>query len=133
MHMRVINGKEVELTVLLKLKNELWPHYGLESLKQQISDLVSFEDEFLYVRFKGNSPAGLIELTIRNHAPGGGNARVLYLEGWCVSSEYTCMGYGRRLIAFAQEWAKEQGYRALASLHHTPITEKFTNQLVLKR
>ena len=113
--MKIVDGKEVDRDILLKLRNELWPHHGIKALQQQISDLMSSNDEFLYVGFEGDSPVGFIELKIRDSAPGSDNARVPYLEGWCVSPSYRNRGYGRRLVAFAERWAKEQGYRVLAS------------------
>lgn len=123
--MKVIDGKEVDRAILLTLRNELWPHYGLEALEQQISELMNSDDEFLYVGFEGDSPIGFIELTIRESAPGSENARVPYLEGWCVSSKHRGKGYGRRLVAFAERWAKEQGFRVLAS----DTTSRYTGSL----
>jgi len=53
--MKIIDGKQVDRPVLLTLRHELWPHYGFDALGQQISELMSSTDEFLYVGFDGDS------------------------------------------------------------------------------
>ena len=58
---------------------------------------------------------GYIELNIRNHAEGSQATAIPYIEAWYIEPAWRQQGYGESLLRFAEQWAKEQGYRELAS------------------
>ena len=58
---------------------------------------------------------GFIELSIRNYAEGSSEPEVPFVEGWYVDSACQGLGLGRKLIAAAESWAREQGYNELGS------------------
>lgn len=59
--------------------------------------------------------AGFIELNIRNFAEGSVESAVPYVEGWYIDPEYQEQGFGKALMLAAEQWAKDKGYRELAS------------------
>lgn len=59
---------------------------------------------------------GFVEVGLRSHADGC-DARypVAFIEGWYVQPLYRRRALGRALMAAAEEWARSQGARELAS------------------
>lgn len=59
--------------------------------------------------------AGFLEFNVRNYAEGSRSPRVPYVEGWYVRRAFRGRGLGRALMTAAEAWAREQGFRELAS------------------
>jgi aminoglycoside 6'-N-acetyltransferase I len=57
----------------------------------------------------------MLELELRSVAEGCDGSPVPYVEAWYVAPEMRRRGAGRALIEAAREWARERGYRELAS------------------
>ena len=58
---------------------------------------------------------GFAELSIRNYAEDCVTDRIAYLEGWYVVPEARRRGFGRALVAAAEDWARAQGCTEFAS------------------
>jgi len=104
----------------LRMRAALWPGADAEHAAEI--------DEFLRARegghtdpaavlvgsSSGESLCGFIELSVRSYAEGcAGSAP--YVEGWYVDPQVRGEGKGRGLMQAAEEWARERGYRELAS------------------
>ena len=61
------------------------------------------------------SIAGFVEAGSRPYADGCDRSPVGYIEAWFVDPDERCAGYGRALLAAAEEWARTRGYREMAS------------------
>ena len=60
--------------------------------------------------------AGFLEVDLRSHADGCDPSRPAgYIEGWYVAENYRNRGIGRKLLAAAEDWARTQGCREIAS------------------
>jgi aminoglycoside 6'-N-acetyltransferase I len=60
--------------------------------------------------------AGFVEAGLRSHADGCDPLQpVGFLEGWYVAPDFRRQGIGGRLAAAAEEWARGQGCREMAS------------------
>jgi aminoglycoside 6'-N-acetyltransferase I len=68
---------------------------------------------FVSARLNGRL-SGFLELSIRNYAEGC-LGTTPYVESWYVDRDVRGSGIGRRLVAAAEDWARAQGYRELAS------------------
>lgn len=62
----------------------------------------------------GGGAAGLLELSVRNYAEGC-SGPTPYIEAWYVDQDVRQQGIGRALVAAAEQWAKQRGYREIAS------------------
>jgi aminoglycoside 6'-N-acetyltransferase I len=63
----------------------------------------------------GGGLAGFAEVGSRPFADGCDTSPVAYLEGWYVDADVRRQGVGAALVRAAEEWARRQGYRELAS------------------
>lgn len=59
--------------------------------------------------------AGYVEIASRSYADGCATSPVGYVEAWYVDADVRRTGYGRALLAAAEEWARAQGYTEIAS------------------
>lgn len=58
---------------------------------------------------------GYIEAGTRNYAEGCDSSPVAYIEAWYVDEELRGQGWGGRLVAAVERWARDKGLRELAS------------------
>jgi aminoglycoside 6'-N-acetyltransferase I len=59
---------------------------------------------------------GFLEVDLRSHADGCNPLRpVGYIEGWYVADNHRHKGIGRKLLAAAEDWARDQGCVEVAS------------------
>lgn len=58
---------------------------------------------------------GFLETSIRYYADGCKTRNVGYIEGWYVDPDLRLQSVGRSLVAAAEQWAREQGCREMAS------------------
>ena len=58
---------------------------------------------------------GFAEFGSRPYADGCDTSPVAFLEGWFVDADLRRKGVGMALLRAGEEWARQQGYRELAS------------------
>jgi aminoglycoside 6'-N-acetyltransferase I len=66
---------------------------------------------------------GYVEVGTRAYAEGCDTSPVAYVEAWYVDEELRRQGWGGRLFAAVEKWARDKGLRELASgslLDNTP-------------
>jgi aminoglycoside 6'-N-acetyltransferase I len=68
---------------------------------------------FVSPRLEGGL-AGFLELSVRDYAEGCAGPTP-YVESWFVDPDQRGRGAGAGLVAAAERWARERGYRELAS------------------
>ena len=63
----------------------------------------------------GGGLCGFLEVHLREYAEGCTDSPVPYIEGWFVDADSRRNGIGRALVRAAEQWAKQQGFREMAS------------------
>ena len=58
---------------------------------------------------------GFVEVELRSYAEDCEASPVPYVEGWYVDEDLRRSGVGRALIEAAMDWAREHGFREIAS------------------
>lgn len=75
-----------------------------------------FSEETVFVWERDRSGlGGFLSLSLREWAEGCESMPVPYVEGWWVAPDLRRAGVGRELVAAAENWCIQHGYRELAS------------------
>jgi aminoglycoside 6'-N-acetyltransferase I len=99
---------------LAAMRHLLWPE---STLQEHLRELEAGVPAINFVAVDVHeSPIGFLEANIRSHADGCDPFRpVGYVEGWFVREEFRQQGVGRELLRAAEEWARSQGCKEMAS------------------
>ena len=100
----------------LRLSRVLFPHHSVEDLAAGMHEHRRRADAQVFVAERADgSLAGFVEVGTRPYADGCDTSPVAYIEAWCVDPDVRRQGHGRALLAAAEAWAREGGYREMAS------------------
>lgn len=99
------------------MRREFWPHCSDEEHALEIERIARGDCGVVFVAERESAGlCGFAELSIRHdHVEGASAAPVAYLEGWYVDADMRGREVGRQLLASAEQWAAERGFRELAS------------------
>lgn len=107
---------------LAELCFALWPESPLQKHAQELAERLPSRTpgNLPFTYFVAQTPdgqlIGFVEVGLRSHADCCDPSRpVGFIEGWFVAPEFRRAGVGQRLIAAAEDWAREQGCREMAS------------------
>ena len=108
--------------VLAAMCHQLWPDATAEEHASALRPILSGRfpgalPEILFVaEDNGGRVVGFIEVSLRSHADGCDPAcPVGYIEGWYVELAFRRHRIGAKLVAAAEEWARQQGCKEMAS------------------
>lgn len=109
--------EERDLAEWLRLRASLWDQTSEDAHKEEMVDIIEHPDsQFVGVADTGDGRlAGFLEASIRQHVEDCETENVGYLEGWFVDPEHRQRGIGARLVAAAENWARERGCTEMAS------------------
>ena len=94
----------------------LFPEYVAEDVAKGMKEFRARTDADVFVVDRGDgSLAGFVEAGSRPYADGCDTSPVGYVEAWYVDEDLRRQGYGRALLQAAEDWARRQGYREMAS------------------
>jgi aminoglycoside 6'-N-acetyltransferase I len=119
-HVRLAQGTDVP--ELAQMRALLWPDGSVEEHRKELSSAFSGEAAstlptatFVAVGESG-ALIGFLEAGLRSHADGCDTARpVGFVEGWFVHQAFRGQGVGETLMRAAEDWARSQGCREMAS------------------
>jgi aminoglycoside 6'-N-acetyltransferase I len=111
-----------EVTRMMAL---LWPDASIEDLSKEFDSFLplsahesagTLPSELLVSCDEDGTLTGFIEVGLRSHADGCDIAQpVGFIEGWFVHEHSRHCGVGRELMRAAEDWARAQGCREMAS------------------
>jgi aminoglycoside 6'-N-acetyltransferase I len=111
-----------DLPALLPLRDALWPGAAGGEHRRELENMLTaktfgpYPCVVLIADAGEGSVAGFVEVGLRSHADGcDPDHPVGYLEGWFVAAAWRGQGAGRALVEAAEEWARSQGCREMAS------------------
>ena len=113
-------GFGVRLSLLLVIAG-VWPDGTLAEHAAEVAALVaghprSTLPQATFCAEEEGELIGFLEVGLRSHADGCDPARPCgFLEGWFVAPDHTRRGVGRARVKRAEDWARAQGARELAS------------------
>jgi aminoglycoside 6'-N-acetyltransferase I len=107
---------------LARLRASLWPTGSVEEHARELQAILAGDAAgnatlviFVWVTGHG-SLAGFVETRVRSHADECDESRpVGYVEGWFVAEGRRRQGIGAALVRAAEDWARQQGCKEMAS------------------
>jgi len=107
---------------LVRMHEALWPKTPAEEHARELTQIlegkpvVTMPLIILVAEAGDRTLAGFLEVDLRSHADGCNPLRpVGYIEGWYVAENHRHKGVGRKLLAAAEDWARNQGCVEIAS------------------
>lgn len=107
---------------LSRFFESLWPESSTEEHGRELAEILEGKQRgslplvvFVAEGLDG-ALVGFIEIGLRSHADGcDPSAPVGFVEGWFVTEGERRKGVGRQLIEAAEDWARRQGCKEMAS------------------
>ena len=107
---------------LARLRAALWPESSAEEHAQELRSILDGKAPGqlplieLVAEDRSRELVGFAEVGLRSHADGCDAARAVgYLEGWYVAESHRKRGIGRKLLQAAEDWARKQDCKEMAS------------------
>ncbi len=111
-----------DLNQLSSLVHALWPESSIVEHARELALTLSGNPPstlplvIFVAEAPGGTLTGFLEAGLRSHADGCDTTRpVGYVEGWYVVESHRRTGVGAALLRAAEEWARSQGCREIAS------------------
>lgn len=100
----------------LRMRLMLWPELAGTDYPAEMEHLLAdpVTPVFVMQRPQGGL-GGFLEAGMRKYADGCETAPVGYIEGWFVDEDLRGQGVGAALMRAAEEWARSQGLKEMAS------------------
>ena len=100
----------------LRMRSALWPDCPPHEHVVEMDEYFTGAQvaAFVAVRPEGGL-GGFLEAGLRPYADGCDTKPVGYIEGWYVDADLRLQGIGAQLVRAAEDWAREQGCREMAS------------------
>ncbi|MDB4998653.1 MAG: GCN5-related N-acetyltransferase [Myxococcaceae bacterium] len=121
MSSQIRRGVPGDVDAIGRLKAALWPDGSVEEHASESALILAGHPRstmplVLLVAEAAGSVVGFIEVGLRSHADGCDPMHpVGFVEGWYVVPEHRGQSVGRALMVAAEEWARAQGCREMAS------------------
>lgn len=115
--MQIRTANKDDAAEWLRMRTALWPE-SPEDHPPEIEQFFADKGDDLEIFVAENEDGrlcGFLEAGTRSYAEGCRSSPVGYIEGWWVDSSYRQKGIGARLVAAAEEWARERGLTEMAS------------------
>lgn len=119
---RIRRATPADLDQLATLRTALWPESPIAEHAQELSSILAGKPLGILplVIFVAESSdgalVGFLEAALRSCADGCDPTHpVGYVEGWYVSESHRRRGVGAALLHAAEDWARSQGCREIAS------------------
>ncbi|HUB17359.1 MAG TPA: GNAT family N-acetyltransferase [Acidobacteriaceae bacterium] len=120
--MRIRRAVPGDLEPLAGLCHALWPESPRDEHRREVAAILagSTPSTLPLIHLVAEAPdgrlVGFLEAGLRSHADCCDASRpVGYIEGWYVEETFRRRGVGRLLMAAAEDWARTQGCREMAS------------------
>lgn len=104
------------------MRTALWPESSAEEHAKELQLILSgqFPGTMLLVIFVAEASdgtlEGFLEAGLRSHADGCDESHAVgYVEGWYVREDLRQQGIGAELVRAAEDWARGQGCKEMAS------------------
>jgi len=114
MNIEVISSQNLRQFTELVL--ELWNDCSFEEEFENYKSIIDSETEICYIVRHQQQYIAFIHLSTRSdYVEGAEDLPVAYIEGIYVRPAYQKQGIAKALIKMAEDWAKQKGFKQIAS------------------
>src|SRR4051812_10725013 len=100
----------------LRMRKALWPAVADEMHHFEMEGQLNSAANAVFVLQRENAGlGGFIELSVRERVDGSMSPKVAYIEGWYVDADLRGKQFGKKLIQQAEDWARQNGLKEIAS------------------
>ena len=104
------------LKALIELVVELWDDCDFDEELENYQTLIGSETEICYLVKNQAQYIAFIHLSTRHdYVEGATELPIAYVEGVYVKPNFQKQGVAKKLIRAAEDWAKQKGYKQMAS------------------
>ncbi|MCU0437466.1 MAG: GNAT family N-acetyltransferase [Raineya sp.] len=115
-HLKIEQLSSDNLTELTHLTLELWDDCVFEEEYAFYKSLIDKESDVCFLAKSENIFIGFIHVSARHdYVEGAENMPLAYIEGIYVKPDYQNRGVAKALITEAENWAKQKGFKQIAS------------------
>jgi aminoglycoside 6'-N-acetyltransferase I len=110
-----------DLTAAVRLAAALWPDEPKRDHREHLAAVLAGKPRstlplIVLLAEVRKKVVGFLEVGLRSHADGcDGDRPVGFIEGWFVVKDQRRRGVGKALMLAAENWARQQGCREIAS------------------
>lgn len=110
-------ARRSDIASCVRLRKSLWPQFDEQRHRSEVARIVNDPSKAAAFVCVGRDGClyGVVEASLRDTAPGCASTPVGYLEAWYVEADRRRQGIGRELVAAAEDWARANGAREMAS------------------
>ena len=99
----------------IRMRKGIWTDWTDEYLDVDMDQILASDNDVAFFACVEGSPAGMIEVRIKESAEGCVTSPVGYLEAWFVDESFRGKGVAGALTDAAEDWARERGCTEMAS------------------
>jgi aminoglycoside 6'-N-acetyltransferase I len=97
------------------MRTKLWPSSSYESHLKELKEIIGKDNFHAWLAFKGVTPIGFAEASLRPYVNGCDSSPVAFLEGIWVEEAFRRAGLGRKFVSELEFWAKSKGINEIGS------------------
>lgn len=118
---RIRAAEIADCAELARLRAMLWPEASTEEHRRELEQVLTVASApmptaVFVAEWENEMLVGFLETGLRSHADGCDPSQAVgFIEGWYVLEGYRRQGIGKNLVTAAEEWARGEGCREMAS------------------
>ena len=117
-NIRIREATASDLECWLDMAHKLWPTSPRDELKGELTQVLDSDREFAAIVWLNDTPIGFMNLSLRyEYVPGAMHRPTAFLEGIYVEPPHRNRGVARRLVEYAEEWARSKGDAVVLALY----------------
>jgi len=115
--MKIRELRKTDTAEWARLRRALWPDCKGARARLEMRELRGDPEKFgvIVLERRDGRLAGFVEVALRDGVDGAARKVTAFLEGWFVEADARGRGWGNKLIAAAERWARARGMVELAS------------------
>lgn len=99
-----------------ELAVQMWTSHSVQELTEQFREMLADSACAVYLMIVDDQTVGFAQCGLRvDYVEGTGTSPVGYLEGIFIAERHRSRGFAQRLLAYCEDWAREQGCSEFAS------------------